>query len=47
MVPSINWTIYFHIVFKEFIPPDEQIVVLYASQYTEELERLIRSFDTR
>jgi len=47
MVPSINWTIYFHIVFKEFIPLDEPIVVLYASKYMEDLERLIRRFDTR
>jgi hypothetical protein len=47
MVSSINWTIYFHIVFKEFIPLDEPVVVLYASKYIEDLERLIRRFDTR
>jgi hypothetical protein len=47
MVPAINWTIYFNIVFKEFIPLDEQIVVLYASKYMEELEKLVRRFDTR
>lgn len=47
MIPSINWTSYFHIIFKEIIPPDEQIVVLYASEYMAELEQLIRSFDTR
>ncbi|CAF0910418.1 unnamed protein product [Adineta steineri] len=47
MVSSINWTVYFNIVFKEFIPLDEPVVVLYASQYMEDLERLIRRFDTR
>jgi hypothetical protein len=47
MVSSINWTIYFNIVFKEFISLDEPIVVLYASKYMEDLERLIRRFDTR
>lgn len=43
----MNWTGYFHIVFKEFIPLDEPIVVLYASKYIEDLERLIQQFDTR
>jgi hypothetical protein len=47
MIPSINWTIYFHIILKEFIPLDEPIVVLYASKYMEDLEQLIRRFDTR
>ena len=47
MIKSINWTVYFHIVFKEYIPLDESIVVLYASQYMEDLERLIRRFDIR
>jgi hypothetical protein len=47
MVPSLNWTIYFHIVFKEYIPLDEPVVVLYASQYMKDLERLIHRFDAR
>lgn len=47
MVSSINWTVYFHIIFKEYIPLDESIVVLYASKYMEDLERLIRRFDAR
>ncbi len=47
MVSFINWTIYFHIVFKETIPLDEPIVVLYASKYMEDLQRLIRQFDIR
>lgn len=47
MVSSVNWTVYFHIVFKEFISLDEPVVVLYASKYMDDLERLIRQFDTR
>ncbi|CAF4845836.1 unnamed protein product, partial [Rotaria magnacalcarata] len=47
MAPSINWTEYFHIVFKEYIPLDERIIVLYASKYIEDLEKLIRQYDSR
>jgi hypothetical protein len=47
MVPSVNWATYFLIVFKESIPLDERIVVLYASKYMDDLEQLIRRFDTR
>lgn len=47
MVKSINWTTYFHIVFKEIIPLNEPIVVLYASKYMEDVEKLIERFDTR
>ncbi|CAF1556263.1 unnamed protein product, partial [Rotaria sordida] len=47
IVPSINWTLYFHIVFNEYILLDEPIVVLYADKYIGALESLIRQFDTR
>ena len=47
LVSSINWTTYFQIVFNESIPLDEPIVVLYATEYIRELERVIRQFDTR
>ena len=47
LVPPINWTTYFSIVFKEMIPLDEPIVVLYASDYLKHLDLLIRRFDTR
>lgn len=47
LMSPINWTIYFSIVFKEVIPLDEPIVVLYASEYIKHLDQLIRQFDTR
>jgi len=47
MVPSINWTSYFHLIFQEFIPLDEPIIVLYASKYMENLDKFIRKFDIR
>ena len=47
LVAPINWTIYFSIVFKETIPLDEPIVVLYATEYIKHLDQLIRQFDTR
>ncbi|CAF0963262.1 unnamed protein product, partial [Didymodactylos carnosus] len=47
MVPSINWSVYFYHVFKEKIPSHEQIIVLYATDYMKELERLLKLFDIR